>query len=429
MGFIPAGFEIFSMPSPYLELWAAFAGILIGSFLNVLAVRSLASESIFWPPANCFSKCPHCQHRLGIFDIIPILSYFLLKGRCRYCQEKINWHYPLVEATTGLLFAVIVHHFAEAQFESSPERLIVTLAMLVFISILVAVTVTDFKEKLIPHEITYPSIIAGLIYSTVVRHDLLGALAGVGVSYILFDFIAFYGLKFYMMMHDDDDDETDEGDTTEAEAKATSGAASVASESAPAAVPASTINATAFDAESAIDDELDRSLGIIREVTPIAAPAAAAAGEDEEPFEVMGGGDAVLSAVLAAWLGWQLLVAALVVGFMIGAIMGACYLIYELKKEKRLGQVARPAIIGTLIAGGGFGGLIGGFAVISHLTEILANPTVYLLLLIVSLGGTTAGVIWSGNAIAKPFPFGPALAMGGLYGVFLINLLDKSYIK
>ena len=421
MGFIPAGFEIFSMPSPYLELWAAFAGILVGSFLNVLAVRSLASESIFWPPANCFSKCPHCQHRLGIFDIIPILSYFLLKGRCRYCQEKINWHYPLVEATTGLLFAVIVHHCAEAQFESSPERLVVTLAMLVFISVLVAVTVTDFKEKLIPHEITYPSIIAGLIYSTVVRHDLLGALAGVGVSYILFDFIAFYGLKFYMMMHDDDE-EDDDAATEAKEATATSAAASATTQrAAPVAVPVSTMSTAAFDVEMAIDDELDRSLGIIRESAP--------AAEDEEPFEVMGGGDAVLSAVLAAWLGWQLLVAALVVGFMIGAIMGACYLIYELKKEKRLGQVARPAIIGTLIAGGGFGGLIGGFAVFSHLTEILVNPTVYLLLLIVSLGGTTAGVIWSGNAIAKPFPFGPALAMGGLYGVFLINLLDKSYIK
>ncbi|MBU6452992.1 MAG: prepilin peptidase [Cyanobacteria bacterium REEB67] len=417
MGFIPAGFEFFSMPSPYLELWAAFAGILIGSFLNVLAVRSLASESIVWPPANCFSRCPHCKHRLGIFEIIPIVSYILLKGRCRHCQEKINWHYPLVEAVTGLLFAAIVHHFAEAQFESSPDRLAVTLAMLIFISVLVAVTVTDFKEKLIPHEITYPSIIAGLIYSTVVRHDLLGALAGVGVSYILFDFIAFYGLKFYMMMHEDDENNDNNAESERKEPPS----------AVPDVVPTTTKTETTLDLDIAIDDELDRSLGIIRAVAP--AEASAQNEEDEEPFEVMGGGDAVLSAVLAAWLGWQLLVAALVVGFMIGAIMGAFYLIYELKKEKRLAQVARPAVIGTLIAGGGFGLLIGGFATLSHLTEILVNPTVWLLLLIVSLGGTTAGVIWSGNAIAKPFPFGPALAMGGLYGVFLINLLDKSYIK
>jgi prepilin signal peptidase PulO-like enzyme (type II secretory pathway) len=58
----------------------------------------------------------------------------------------------------------------------------------------------------------------------------------------------------------------------------------------------------------------------------------------------------------------------------------------------------------------------------------LANPTVWLIDLIVALGGTTVGVIWSGNSITKPFPFGPALAFGGIYAVFMVNLADNSFI-
>src|SRR5271167_927548 len=58
-----------------------------------------------------------------------------------------------------------------------------------------------FVTKVIPHEITYPSIIAGIIFSTVIRQDTLGTLAGIGISYILFDFLAFYGLQFYLLKH------------------------------------------------------------------------------------------------------------------------------------------------------------------------------------------------------------------------------------
>ena len=303
MGFSTTGFDFFEMTSPNLELAAAFIGLFVGSFLNVLALRSLANESLISP----FSHCRKCKHRLGILDLVPILSYALLGGRCRYCKEKISWHYPVVEAATAGLFAVIVHHFADLSFDGAPERGIVTIALLFFTSVLIAVTVTDFREKLIPHEITYPSILIGLAFSFWVRHDLAGALAGVGISYILFDFIAFYGLIVYLWLHP--------------ELKETE----------------SDLSQNAED----IDEEIDKNFGIVRK-TPQDGTSSELLDEGDEPFEVMGGGDAVLSAVLAAWLGWEKLIAALIVGFMIGAIMGAFYLVHELVKQGRFNQVAKP---------------------------------------------------------------------------------------
>jgi len=397
MGITP-GFDFFEIQSPYLEMWAALAGLFVGSFLNVLALRSLSGESLIIP----FSNCPKCKHRLGIFDLIPILSYLMLGGRCRYCKDKISWYYPVVEAGTALLFAAVVHHFGQATFAANPDRVVITLGMLFLTAILVAVTVTDFKEKLIPHEITYPSIILGLIFSLVVRRDLLGALAGVGVSYILFDFIAFYGLKIYLALHGDAD-----GDELE-EDKA----------------------ANEIEADE-VDDEIDKSFDIIRQ--PVAVGALRADGGsldgEEEPFEVMGGGDAVLSAVMAAWLGWEKLLIALVIGFMAGAIMGAGYLIYELKQEKRLGELVKPALAGFILVGGVFSLIIVAWANMVHMTDILSNINIWILNFVVGLAGMTAGVIRSKSALSKPFPFGPALAFGGMYALFMINIVDGTYIK
>ena len=85
----------------YVELF--FAGILgavIGSFLNVCIYRIPRDESIAFPP----SHCPHCLHRLGPLDLIPIVSWIFLKGKCRYCAASITSRYPLVEVLTALLF-------------------------------------------------------------------------------------------------------------------------------------------------------------------------------------------------------------------------------------------------------------------------------------------------------------------------------------
>lgn len=78
------------------------AGTAFGSFLNVLAWRLPRGESLLWPP----SRCPSCGRRLATRDLVPVLSWVLLGGRCRYCGAGIHWRYPLVELLSGLSLVV-----------------------------------------------------------------------------------------------------------------------------------------------------------------------------------------------------------------------------------------------------------------------------------------------------------------------------------
>lgn len=105
--------------SPWYPWLALLLGLLIGSFINVLIYRlplMLAQEmaedaqsgvNLWWPP----SHCPQCQHNIMPWDNIPVLSWFLLKGRCRHCQCKISFIYPLSEVITGIIFFLLVYCF------------------------------------------------------------------------------------------------------------------------------------------------------------------------------------------------------------------------------------------------------------------------------------------------------------------------------
>jgi len=86
----------------FLGFFIFFFGASIGSFLNVLIDRLPQDKKI-----TGRSYCDHCRHQLALYDLIPILSFFLLKGRCRYCGKKISFQYPLVELITGILFIFI----------------------------------------------------------------------------------------------------------------------------------------------------------------------------------------------------------------------------------------------------------------------------------------------------------------------------------
>ncbi len=330
-----------------LDLMAAVVGLVVGSFLNVLSLRTLSGESILWPP----SHCQHCRKSLLLWDNIPIVSYLLLKGRCRYCQALISWQYPAVEAATAVSFFVLVELFG-ATWQAA--------GMAVFVSTLIAVTVTDLREKLIPHDITYPSLLVGIGFSSFVRNDLLGAMAGIGVSYILFDFLAHYGLKLYLRYH--------------------------------------------LPQVAAADDNDNASTSSLQPDVV----------EEVEEIEVMGGGDAVLSAVIAAYLGWQRLLAALLVGFLIGTIAGVVLLIVEMRKAGILGQVVRPALAGVIL----------GFSALGLTTLVLSAACGLPFLpwlqfgLLGAAGGGLIGVVSIGTRVSKPFPFGPALAAGGVTAIF-----------
>lgn len=80
-------------------------GTLLGSFCNVVVLRMAVGKSVVFPP----SACPHCNHRLSPFDLIPVFGWLLLRGKCRYCRAPISMQYPLVEAACGLTLAAAFH--------------------------------------------------------------------------------------------------------------------------------------------------------------------------------------------------------------------------------------------------------------------------------------------------------------------------------
>jgi leader peptidase (prepilin peptidase)/N-methyltransferase len=184
-------------------------GLLIGSFLNVVIHRlpiimerdwrmqcaELATSSTptggAVPPAPTFeplslvaprSRCPHCGHRIGALENIPILSYLLLKGRCKGCGKAISPRYPLVEAITGLLFGYAAWRYGFT---------LATAGALVFIAAMIALTFIDFDTQLLPDDITLPLVWAGLLINingtfATLSHAVIGAAAGYLILWLVY---------------------------------------------------------------------------------------------------------------------------------------------------------------------------------------------------------------------------------------------------
>ena len=127
-------------------------GLIWGSFLNVCIYRIPLKKSILLPS----SFCPECKHKILRYDNIPILSYVILKGKCRFCKQKVSAQYPLVEFfTTGLFLAVYFKFDLTWQFFS----------YIFLISILILVFFIDWQHKIIPDVISLPGIAIGLVFS------------------------------------------------------------------------------------------------------------------------------------------------------------------------------------------------------------------------------------------------------------------------
>lgn len=136
----------------------------MGSLLKVLADRSLSKKSFFGR-----SFCISCKKTLNWFDLIPILSYILQSGRCRYCQKTISWEYPAVELINGLLVGFLFFQsYPSLPLFSEPLKLILFSLELIFkvffITVLLSLFLTDLKKMLIPDRIIVPSIIISIIY-------------------------------------------------------------------------------------------------------------------------------------------------------------------------------------------------------------------------------------------------------------------------
>ncbi|MBF0491799.1 MAG: prepilin peptidase [Deltaproteobacteria bacterium] len=158
-------------------------GLVFGSFLNVCIARIPEGESIVAPR----SKCPGCQSAIAFYDNIPLLSFLLLRGKCRHCHAKISWLYPSVEFLTGLLA-----YFCFIKLRLPLPSL---LWFLFFISPLIVISVIDLKHYLIPDILSLPSIALGFLlhaYSNGSLHwkealldSFLGALLGAGILFLI----------------------------------------------------------------------------------------------------------------------------------------------------------------------------------------------------------------------------------------------------
>jgi leader peptidase (prepilin peptidase)/N-methyltransferase len=129
---------------------AAAFGLLIGSFLNVVAIRLLKKESIVYPPSHCV----HCSHPLKPADLVPVFSYIWLRGKCRYCRGLISPLYPFGELLTALLFGLMAWRFGW-----TPELV----PALLFVSVCAVAVLTDIREMIIPNTVVGFGIAAIII--------------------------------------------------------------------------------------------------------------------------------------------------------------------------------------------------------------------------------------------------------------------------
>ncbi len=166
-------------------------GTIVGSFVNCLVWRINQKETILGS-----SYCPKCKHKLGFFDLFPILSFICLKANCRYCKEKISWQYPIVEILVGLLFVFVYYFtgfdllsndFTNIKFYELIFRLILT-------TILTAAFIYDFKYFIIPDRLTFSGIglaflwlISAFFHGYYTEMQVLGFIfSAMGAAFFLF---------------------------------------------------------------------------------------------------------------------------------------------------------------------------------------------------------------------------------------------------
>ena len=155
-----------------LAALALAPGLAVGSFLNVLAARLPLRRSVVRPRSACMS----CGTELAWYDNVPLVSYAVLRGRCRHCHASISWRYPAVEGVTALLVAA-----AALKFGPTWDFPVAA----VFLCILVAISATDLERRVIPNRIVVPGTVVLLAANTVLHPSVEWAIAGAGAGLVL----------------------------------------------------------------------------------------------------------------------------------------------------------------------------------------------------------------------------------------------------
>jgi leader peptidase (prepilin peptidase) / N-methyltransferase len=148
---------------------AAPLGLLIGSFLNVVAYRLPRGESLLWPA----SHCPGCEQPIKPYDNVPVLSWLLLRGKCRNCDTRISPRYPAIELLTAVAFGAIV------LLNGVDTDLIWELP---FAAMLIAVAGIDLEHRIIPNKVMLPSAVFAVAIAIALRPDDLAELGIAGVA-------------------------------------------------------------------------------------------------------------------------------------------------------------------------------------------------------------------------------------------------------
>ena len=184
--------QLLQSSPPIFVLLCGIVGLMVGSFLNVVIHRLPKILSREWqqqcaelngkesgdaPRYNLLvprSACPHCGHNISALENIPIISYLLLRGKCKGCGAAISARYPIVEAVSGLLSAYVAWHFGFG---------LAACAALLLVWALLALTCIDIDTQLLPDDITLPLLWLGLLFNlldifTSLHHAVIGAMVG-----------------------------------------------------------------------------------------------------------------------------------------------------------------------------------------------------------------------------------------------------------
>ncbi|MBW2558491.1 MAG: prepilin peptidase [Deltaproteobacteria bacterium] len=160
-----------------LQIFSAILGAIVGSFLNVCIYRIPSGKSIVLPA----SHCPVCKHPIKFYDNIPIISYLMLRGKCRHCSKRISPIYPVIEVLTAVMSVFLFREYG-LSFEY--------LFAFLFTCALLIVTFIDLKHQIIPDVISLPGIplfaLAAIFFMDVTfRDSLIGILAGGGFLFLI----------------------------------------------------------------------------------------------------------------------------------------------------------------------------------------------------------------------------------------------------
>ncbi len=151
-------------------------GLIIGSFLNVIIYRLPKDLSIVTPR----SYCDNCKTKISFYDNVPIISYFMLRAKCRNCGEKISWRYPFVEALTAFLLTALYIRYGLT------EEWVISSVLVIF---LIPISIIDIEKGIIPNKLVFPCSIIGIILILMLQFEtclnsFLGAIIG-GIFFLI----------------------------------------------------------------------------------------------------------------------------------------------------------------------------------------------------------------------------------------------------